>query len=158
MVSHELIQQLPIDGDVFEYDRGSPALHNLLFWAAIIISCLPLLALAIGPLQPNQRLPAFALGVTFAACAWVMHWAHTELGAQVIVTPFGIVERTPSGKRVGILWSELASIRHRRWLMALEIDAGDGHRRIRVSYALKRFPQFMELLVSALKMLEKRAA
>jgi len=87
-----------------------------------------------------------------------MQWAHTELGSQVIVTPFGIVERTAGGGRVGILWSELASIRHRRWLMALEIDARDGRRRIRVSYALRRFPQFLELLVSALKMLDERAA
>lgn len=157
-VTPDQLQRVPIDGDIFEYDQTPSGLHALTFWGCIGMSALSLALLALGEVQSDQVLWALAVGVGFGLGAILARYAHRQERQQVIVTPVGIVQRAPNGKRVGILWSELAWVRNRRYLMVVEMHAADGRRRIRVRYTLQRFPQFMELLVSALRMLEERAA
>src|SRR5690606_21258552 len=96
---------------------------------------------------------AFAVGAGFAIGAWAAIAAARDETTIIRLTASGIVQERESGERTGILWSEIATVRPRPLLMALEIVAGDG-RRIRVGYSLAQFPRFMELLSAQLHLLD----
>lgn len=156
IVGSERIGRVPIDGRVFEYERTPPRLIALIYWPCLLLSILLLVSLLGGPSDGQGAI--LGVGLMMASCALGIRYAQTAEDQQVIVTPFGLVHRRPNGKRVGILWSEVAWIRNRRFLMALEIHAADGRRRIRVYYTLQGYVEFFELLVSAMTWVEERAA
>ena len=158
LVTPDQILRVPIDGQVFEYQRTPPLLRAMIFWGCVLMSGLPLVQLALGYVSASQQLPALAVGFGFALGAFAMHYTYDAEAEQIIVTPVGLIQRKANGQRVGILWSEVASVRSRPILTMIEVHTADGRRRIRIGSNLQRFKQFLELLVSAMKWIDERAA
>ncbi len=155
-VGSDDLWRLPVEGQVFEYERTPKSLHSITYWVCVGLSLFLLLISFISP-PSDDRLALACLTLGFGAAPLLLDYVRREESQFIIVSPFGITHRKSNGGRLGILWSEVALIRNRRFLLVLEIYSSDG-RRIRVGYTLKRFPEFVELLVAAMKLVEERAA
>jgi hypothetical protein len=148
MVTPDDVRVESADGETFTYARTPAVLREGTFWGSVLMSALPLTLLAVGMVRPDQRIWAALVGVGFAGSVFVQLRSWDAERTLVTVTTAGIQEVRFDGTRRGILWSEVGAVLDRPWLTAVEISTTDGSRRIRVWYALERFPRFMELLVA----------
>jgi hypothetical protein len=146
----------PATGERFAYTRTPRSLRIVIYILTLIMAALPTVLLFLGMVRPDQRIWAALLALGFTASVLILPRAWDAEDAQIFVTASGIQELRPNGDRLGILWSEIAQVRNRRWATNIVIVAADRNRRIRVSYSLREFPRFMELLVAHLSTLHER--
>ncbi|MFL5493650.1 MAG: hypothetical protein ACJ8DC_04610 [Gemmatimonadales bacterium] len=131
----------------FFYPGTSRSLSNFLFWGAAVVAGGFLSPLARGMVSDaGSAVMLLGLALLFLSSAAYYRRTYHWIEAKVRVDRQGITEVLASGQKTCVLWYEVALVRHRRWLGALDFEATDG-RRIRVWLTLIDFARFAELVV-----------
>ena len=148
----------PLEGESFAYPVTPTSLRIALLAESLLMALLPSVLLLTGRVPDDERMWATLVGLGFAIGALVVLWSWDWERRTIRITASGLQEVRPDGRRVGMLWSEVAWVRNRRWLLAIDVHAVDGRRRIRIWYTLDGFSRMMELLTAHLMWASERFA
>jgi hypothetical protein len=146
-------------GETFGYPQTPLIIWQGTFWISVAMSSGAAGALAFDWIKDPAEIPyaiGIAIGFFINALATRVYWERE--GSKIRVNQSGLVQLSQNGARTGILWSEVSTIRMRRFLRVMEIRGPGQGQVIRVGFALDEFGRFLELLEAYLQEAQQRAA
>jgi hypothetical protein len=146
-------------GETFGYPQTPRIIWQGTFWLSIAMSAGAAGALAFDKIEDSSEIPyavGLSIGFFINALATRVYWERE--GSTIRVNQSGLVHLSHSGARTGILWSDVGTIRMRRFRRVMEIRGPGQGQLIRVGFALDKFGRFLELLEAYLQEAQQRAA
>jgi hypothetical protein len=146
-------------GESFSYRQTPRIIWQGTFWGSIATSAGAASALAFDRIGNPSEIPyavGLAIGFFINAVATRVYWERE--GSTIRINQSGLVHLSHNGARTGILWSEVSTIRMRRFRRVMEVRGPGRGQLIRIGFALDRFGRLLELLEAYLQEAQDRAA